>query len=179
MNENNPHKSRSTTRKARTATTSFVVLAIAALGFAFSATPAAAAPVTGPALESAVLKEMNVVRARNNRAPLRMLKTLTRPARAHSRYLLRAGLLSHDSRDGSRFWVRLQKAGFSRSRATGENLVEVGGCNQSTARLAVQLWMKSPAHRANMLDKRFRVSGVGVASTPNCSTTVITADYGS
>ena len=122
---------------------------------------------------------MNLARARNNRAPMRMLNTLTRPARAHTRYLLNAGLLSHDSRDGSHFWTRLHRAGFSPSRATGENLVELGGCNESTARLAVKLWMKSPAHRANMLDSRFNVAGVGDASSTNCDTTVITADYGS
>ena len=61
----------------------------------------------------------------------------------------------------------------------GENLVELSGCNESTARLAVQLWMHSPAHRANMLDKRFHVTGVGVSFSANCDVTVITADYGS
>lgn len=179
MNKNNPHKSSTPNRKARTAATSFVLLAIAAAGFAFSAAPAAAAPVSAPALEAQVLTEMNLVRARHNRGSLRMLSTLTRPARAQSRYLLKAGLLSHDSRDGTPFWIRLERAGFSRTRAMGENLVELGGCNESTARLAVQLWMQSPAHRVNMLDKRFNVAGVGVASKANCTNTVITADYGS
>jgi uncharacterized protein YkwD len=140
--------------------------------------PAAAAPVRGPSLEAALLTEMNLARARNHRAPLRMLETLTRPARAHSRYLLRAGLFSHDSPDGSPFWTRLERAGFPRTRAMGENLLELGGCNDSTARLAVQLWMQSPEHRANMLSKKFRVTGLGVASSADCDITVITADFG-
>jgi uncharacterized protein YkwD len=178
MNGRNPHK-------ARTATSLILLaiaglgFAIAALGFAFSAMPAAAAPIGGPALESAVLSEMNLARARNHRAPLRMLDTLARPAHAHSRYLLNAGLLSHDSRDGTPFWTRLERAGFPRTHAMGENLLELGGCNESTARRGVQLWMQSPAHRSNLLDKRFRVSGVGVATNAGCDTTVITADYGS
>ncbi len=160
------------------ALTVLVGTAIAAAGLAFSAMPAAAAPVRGPSLEAAVLAEMNLARARNHRAPLDMLDTLTRPARAQSRYLLRTGLLTHNSPDGSPFWTRLERAGFPRSRAMGENLVELGGCNESTARLAVQLWMQSPAHRANMLSKKFHVAGVGVASSGDCDTTVVTADYG-
>jgi len=160
------------------ALTVLVGTAIAAVGFAFSAMPAAAAPVRGPSLESEVLSEMNLARARNHRAPLRMVDVLTRPARAQSRYLLRAGLLTHDSPDGSPFWIRLERAGFPRTRATGENLMELGGCNESTARLAVQLWMQSPAHRANMLSKQFHVAGLGVASSADCDRTVITADLG-
>jgi uncharacterized protein YkwD len=152
---------------------------VACLGFAFSALPASADPTSGPDIESSVLSQMNLARARNHRAPLSMLNVLTRPARAQSRYLVSAGLLSHDSRDGTPFWTRLERAGFPRTRATGENLVELSGCNASTARLAVQLWMQSPEHRANLLSKQFHVSGVGVASTANCDTTVITADYGS
>jgi uncharacterized protein YkwD len=160
------------------ALTVLVGSAIAAVGFAFAAMPATAAPVRGPSLESAVLAEMNLARARNHRAPLRMLDTLTRPARAQSRYLLRTGLLSHDSPDGSPFWTRLERAGFPGNRAMGENLVELGGCNESTARLAVQLWMQSPAHRANMLSKQFHLAGLGAASSADCDTTVITADLG-
>jgi uncharacterized protein YkwD len=179
MSKNNPQKTRSATRKVRPAATSFVLLAIAALGFTFSAMPAAAAPVTAPTIESAVLREMNIARANNHRAPLRMLNTLTRPARAQSRYLRKAGLLSHDSRDGTHFRTRLERAGFPRTHSMGENLVELGGCNKSTARLAVQLWMHSRAHRANLLDKRFHVTGVGVSFSANCDVTVITADYGS
>jgi uncharacterized protein YkwD len=180
MSDYNPHKTRSAApQKVRAAATSFILLAIAALGFTFSAMPAAAAPMSAPALETAVLSEMNIARAQNHRAPLRMLNTLTTPARAQSRYLLKTGLLSHDSRDGTPFWTRLQRAGFPRTRAMGENLVQVGGCNESTARLAVQLWMHSPDHKANLLDKRFHVTGVGVSFNASCDVTVITADYGS
>ena len=179
MSENNPQTTRSAPRKVRPATTSFVLLAIAALGLTFSAMPAAAGPVSAPTMESSVLSEMNIARANNHRAPLRMLNMLTRPARAQSRYLLKAGLLSHDSRDGTPFWTRLERAGFPRTHSMGENLVELGGCNGSTARLAVQLWMHSAAHRANLLDKRFRVTGVGVSFSANCDVTLITVDYGS
>lgn len=179
MSKSNPHPTRSAVRKVRRAATPFVLLAVAALGFTFSAMPAAAAQVSAPTMESAVLSEMNTARANNHRAPLRMLSTLTQPARAQSRYLRKAGLLSHDSRDGSPFWTRLERAGFPRTHSMGENLVQIGGCNESTARLAVQLWMNSPAHRSNLLDRRFRVTGVGVSFSANCDVTVITADYGS
>ena len=69
MTKNNPHKTRSATRKVRPATASFILLAIAALGFALSAMPAATAPVTAPTLESAVLSEMNIARAKTTERP--------------------------------------------------------------------------------------------------------------
>jgi uncharacterized protein YkwD len=183
MDTNNPHKNRMALNALVVTVLAGAVIAvvgaiIVVVGFALSGVPAAAAPVKGPSLELEVLAEMNQARARNHRAPLRMLDTLTRPARAQSRYLLRTGLLTHDSPDGSPFWTRLERAGFPLTRATGENLVELGGCNESTARLAVQLWMQSPAHRTNMLSKQFHVTGLGAASSSDCDTTVITADYG-
>ena len=163
---------------ARMAGILLVLCAITALALAWAPLPAASAVTRGPSLESAVLSEMNLARARNKRAPLRAIDTLTRPARAHSRYLLSVGQLSHDSRDGSPFWTRLERAGFPRNRAMGENLVELGGCNASTARLAVRLWMQSPDHRVILLSPRFHWAGLGAASDGDCDTTVITADFG-
>ena len=104
---------------------------------------------------------------------------LTKPARAQSRYLLKAGAALARQPDGSPFWTRLERAGFPRPAPWARTSWSIGGCNESTARRAVQLWMQSPAHRTNMLDKRFRVTGVGVASSADCDVTVITADYGS
>ena len=162
---------------ARMAAALLVLCAIVALALAW-APGGAAAETRGASLESAVLGEMNAVRARNGRSALRPLGTLARPARAHTRYLLSVGQLSHESRDGSPFWTRLVRAGFPKNRAMGENLVELGGCNGSTARLAVRLWMQSPDHRANLLSSRFRWAGLGAVSDGDCHTTVITADFG-
>jgi uncharacterized protein YkwD len=42
----------------------------------------------------------------------------------------------------------------------------------------VRMWLDSPGHRANLLSRKFRVVGVGVASDNDCTTTVLTTDFG-
>jgi uncharacterized protein YkwD len=139
----------------------------------------AGAEVTPPRLEQALLAEMNRVRVARGRRALRPLATLRRPARAQSRDLLRAGELRHESSDGSPFWTRLVAAGFPAGRLMGENLAMVPGCSPASARRTVAMWMRSPGHRSNLLDPRFRWVGPGVAIDPGCSATYLTADYGS
>lgn len=130
-------------------------------------------------IESALVAEMNKARAERGRKPLRMSPTLRRPARAQSRYLLATGQLTHDGPDGAPFWTRLVDAGFPRDRWMAENLAELGGCDASTARRTVQMWMNSPGHRTNLLNPRYRWVGVGSVSDGDCNVTLVTADYGS
>lgn len=139
------------------------------------------APETlGPGrIESALVAEMNRVRGERGRKPLRMSATLRRPARTQSRYLLATGQLTHDGPDGSPFWTRLVDAGFPRDRWMAENLAELGGCDATTARLTVRMWMNSPGHRTNLLNPRYRWVGVGSASDGGCTITLLTADFGS
>ncbi len=130
-------------------------------------------------IETALVVEMNKVRAERGRTPLRVSAALRTPARAQSRYLLATGQLTHDGPDGSPFWTRLVDAGFPRDRWMAENLAQLGGCDASTARQTVRMWMNSPGHRTNLLNPRYRWVGVGSASDADCTTTLITADYGS
>ncbi len=132
-----------------------------------------------PRTEAALLREMNRARAERGRRPLRMIATLRRPARAHSRYLVRTGGFDHDGRGGAPFWKRLFAAGFPRNRTVGENLAMVWGCGSDAARQTVRMWLDSPPHRANLLNPRFRWVGTGSASAAGCSSTILTADYGS
>ncbi len=137
------------------------------------------AQASAPRIESALLAEMNRARTERGRRPLRAVATLQRPARAQSRYLLGQGILDHDGRDGSPFWTRLIAAGFPRGRALGENLAMVPGCGTDAAAQTVAMWLKSPGHRANLLNPAFRWAGAGAASGDDCSSTILTADYGS
>lgn len=137
------------------------------------------ARASAPRIESALLAEMNRVRADRGRRALRPIATLQRPARAQSRYLLGQGILDHAGRDGSPFWTRLIAAGYPRGRALGENLAMVPGCGPEVAARTVRMWLKSPGHRANLLNPAFRWAGAGAASGADCSSTVLTADYGS
>jgi uncharacterized protein YkwD len=137
-------------------------------------------------LDAALLLEINAVRAQHRLAPLRRSSELASAAASHSRSMLSQGYFSHDSADGSSFWKRIQ--GYYPSSGhklwmVGENLVwaspELG------ARRAVELWMRSAPHRANLLDPRWRqvgISSVWSAEAPgayaNQPATVVTADFG-
>jgi uncharacterized protein YkwD len=68
---------------------------------------------------------------------------------------------SHTTPDGITFGQRLQRAGVSYSSA-GENIA-----GNSSAGSAVQAWLNSSGHRANMLNGAFRHLGVGVFRTPS------------
>jgi uncharacterized protein YkwD len=148
-----------------------------------------------PGLERALLREMNVARAEYEVAPLKSKASLHKAARKHSLYLSKLGRLDHDSAGGKPFWTRLVKAGFPRNSSMGENLALVGGCgrpagyvqlrrsqrqtaNASEARRVVAMWLKSPGHRANLLNPDFRYAGAGVTTDSACSATMYTADYG-
>jgi len=158
---------------------------MAACALALGAGPAGAAdePSTDALapgqIESALVAEMNRVRVARGRVPLRVAPTLRRAARGQSRYLVSAGILDHDSADGSPFWTRLVAAGFPRDRYMAENLAELNGCGAEIARRTVAMWMASPGHRTNLLGPRYRWVGAGSAGSGGCSTTVLTADFGS
>ncbi len=141
--------------------------------------PAAEAAATPAQIGRALLAEMNRVRVARGRAALRPVAPLRRAARAQSLHLLRTGTLTHDGPDGSPFWTRLVAEGFPRNRHMGENLAMTTGCEIGAARRIVAMWMASPGHRANLLNPRFRVTGVGAAVGGGCSETYLTADYGS
>jgi uncharacterized protein YkwD len=122
---------------------------------------------------------MNRVRAKRGLRALRARATLTRPARAHSRYLLQRGTIAHEGPGGAPFWTRLVAAGYPRNRTMGENLAMTYGSGLEVARRTVRLWMGSPGHRANLLNPRFRHTGAGVARSADFSMVILTADYGS
>ena len=149
---------------------------IPSTGSAAEATPAAMSPGQ---IETALVVAMNRARSAHGQVPLRVATTLARPARGQSRYLVAAGLLDHDSPDGSPFWTRLVAAGFPGDHMMAENLALLPGCGPDTSRRTVSMWMNSPAHRTNLLNPRLRWVGAGAASSKGCGTTVLTADFGS
>lgn len=153
------------------------LLVTGALGLSTLAPQIAPAANANVRSERAVFAAMNGARARAGLRPLRPLNALVRPAREQSTYLLGLGRLEHDGPDGAPFWDRLVKAGFRSSPTMAENLAMAEGCPQ-TASVIVDMWLRSPLHRANLLSPRYRWVGVGIATTGDCGTTYYTTEFG-
>ena len=123
--------------------------------------------------ESALLTVMNQVRVAHGLRPLRADARLETAARGHSRSMLRTGTFAHGA-----FNVRIRHVGV-RAPKIGENLAWGAGA-YARARMIVQLWLTSPAHRANLLHAGYRMVGVGaVRGTFNGQrgTLMITTDF--
>lgn len=116
--------------------------------------------------EIAVVRVMNSVRATNGVPPLRIGRALSRAARAHSLDMARRGYFDHGP-----FVQRLRRFGV-RAPYIGENLAS--GTEPLPAAAIVRMWLASPSHRQIMLDRGFRLVGVGFAGG---STRLVTADF--
>src|ERR671930_435951 len=166
-----------------------VLLVVCALTLG-AATPAAADPLGGSsntqALESGVLANINTIRQARGLRPLALSTGLSAAARQHSTEMATHGYFEHNSANGTSFDRRIARyypmGGFHYWQV-GENLVYE--CPNLSAGEAVNMWMHSPPHRANLLSRAWReigLSAVHVSSAPGeyqgMPTTVVTADFG-
>lgn len=120
-----------------------------------------AAAVAGAA--DRVLTLVNQERARAGLAPLTIDPQLTTSAQTFSEYMASANFYAHNGPDGSTPPTRMTAAGFPGTGTWGENIAAY----YSDADAVMQLWMASPAHRANILNPAFTQIGIGVAFNPN------------
>ena len=79
-------------------------------------------------------------------------------ATAGCRDMARRRYFSHTTPDGITFAQRIRAQGYTGSRI-GENIA----AGYPTASAVMTAWMKSPGHRANILNCRYTVIGVGSA----------------
>ena len=129
-------------------------------------TPLASGGATiGPG-ELAVVQLINTFRTQNGVAPLLVGPALSRAAQAHSSDMARRGYFDHGA-----FVTRLRSFGV-RAPYLGENIA--AGTRPLAPTTIVRMWIKSPPHRENLLDRSFRRIGVGVAGG---STRLVTADF--
>jgi uncharacterized protein YkwD len=169
------------------------VVGILAAVVAFTASTAApsgyraqASHATLSSLESGVVAQLNQIRAAHGLQPLRLNARLTASADQHSREMTAKGYFAHESADGSAFWKRVERY-YGSSKfgywSVGENLL------WSSAELdpkeAIDLWMQSPEHRANILTARWREIGISAlhahaapGTYNGLDVTVITTDFG-
>jgi uncharacterized protein YkwD len=166
-----------------------VALCVAALCavFAPAALPARAghrAALTS--LETGVLRQLNDIRVAHNLVPLRLSASLTAAATQHSTEMGADGYFEHESVDGTAFWKRIGRWYPASGRgywSVGENLL--WSSPDVDPKAALELWMNSPEHRANILTARWREIGVSAVHVANAGgtykglpVTIITTDFG-
>lgn len=119
-------------------------------------------------IERDVFALLNNARAEKGLPPLEWDDSLAELARMHSRNMANEKFFSHRGQDGSMVDDRAQKLGIFNWRAIGENIAFLQGY-ENPAKLAVEKWMNSPAHRRNVLGEKWTESAVGVAMGPDGS----------
>lgn len=133
----------------------------------------------------ATLCLLNRVRARHGLPQLRLSPKLSRAARRHSRDMVRHRYFQHNSRDGRSPFTRMRATRYvprGASWTLGENIGWGSGPLAQPIAL-VRAWMHSPPHRANILSRRFRDVGIGIApgapvDTRGRSGATYTTDFG-
>jgi uncharacterized protein YkwD len=112
------------------------------------------------AMERSAFQKTNQARVENGLSPLAWDAELCRLARAHSQDMARQGYFAHETPDGLQLKDRARAMGIARFRVIGENIAYNKGYDDPGA-FAVERWMNSGGHRANMLYVGFQASGIG------------------
>ena len=106
-----------------------------------------------PVIEANILRESNTLRG--NRPTLVRVPSLDRAARQQAQAMARKRQLSHSAASGT-----LRSRTGARGRI-GENIARVPDPS-ARGSVFVDLWQRSRGHRRNLLDRKFRKTGIGV-----------------
>ncbi len=118
-------------------------------------------------VREAVFCLVNRERMRHGEAPLRPNTRLRRAAQQHTKSMVAAGYFEHDGPGGATPLSRMRSVGYISSSTRGYEIGENIGWGTlwlATPRAIVAAWMASPGHRANILDRRFRDTAIGVSA---------------
>ena len=143
---------------------SSIISATASLGAAASAAPASFGDAS--AIERRAFEKTNEVRRKNGLPPFVWDADLCRMARLNSENMGRRGYFSHVTPDGSRLRDRARAVGILHFSTLGENIAYTQGYDDPGA-FAVERWMVSPGHRANILYNGFQASAIGSFVSPD------------
>jgi uncharacterized protein YkwD len=162
------------------------ILLVVLAGLALALPAAATAGSRDTALETGVLQEINAVRQQHGLAALTVSAKLTAAAVQHSTEMGADGYFAHESVDKSAFWKRLQRWYPNKGWhywTVGENLL--WSSPDVSPSSAIEMWMNSPEHRANLLSKSWHeigLSAVHFDAAPGAygdqPVTIVTADFG-
>jgi uncharacterized protein YkwD len=146
------------TTGAATAATTAALLPL--LTLAPAQTQFAQAQTAGPStltMETAVFNQINAFRATQKLPALKLNSTITTQARNHSTTQAKTKVMSHNG-----FQTRVNEIGKTISwRGAAENVAYNSGYSDP-ATVAVNGWIKSPGHLAN-IKGNYNLTGIGVA----------------
>jgi uncharacterized protein YkwD len=134
-------------------------------------------------IRRAILCLHNKVRARNGLPPLSENLRLQRAAHRHTRDMVAGRYFEHTAPGGATMVDRIVRARYVRvdeGWMLGENLAWGTG-SLGTPRGALEAWMDSPGHRANVLKRGYRELGVGVVArvpVSDAAGATYTVDFG-
>lgn len=112
------------------------------------------------AIERRAFEETNLIRTQNGLPALTWDADVCRLAREHSAHMSREGYFSHTTPDGKRLRDRVRLVGIGQYRVVAENIAYNQGYEDPGA-FAVERWMLSPKHRANILSPEFQSMAIG------------------
>lgn len=119
-------------------------------------------------IERRAFEQTNLVRAQNGLPALKWDADVCRMARDHSESMSLQGFFSHTTPDGKRLRDRARLVGILTFSVLAENIAYNQGYEDPGA-FAVERWMLSPKHRANILSSEFRAMAIGSYVAPDGS----------
>jgi uncharacterized protein YkwD len=111
--------------------------------------------------EQLVFILINRKRAEISLPPLSWNERAAQAARLHSKNMSLLNFFSHTGLDGKNVADRVELFGLKSWRMVGENIAYNRGYGNPVERV-IESWMNSPSHRENLLNKRWRETGVGI-----------------
>lgn len=133
-------------------------------------------PGANAGLEDAVIARVNQIRATGaicgTKAmppvpPVAAHDAFRAAARGHAKDMATRNYFDHNSPEGKGPADRIRAAGWLNPGYSGENIA----AGNPTAEGTINQWLKSPGHCENMLDKDFKMIGVGYFQNPGAKYT--------
>ena len=125
-------------------------------------------PVEPNDIERRAFEQTNIMRVKNGLPPFEWDSDVCRAARIHSELMSRQGFLSHVTPEGLGLRDRIRAVGITKYVVLGENIAYNQGYDDPGA-FAVERWMLSFKHRANILSPEFRAMAIGSFVAPDGS----------
>jgi uncharacterized protein YkwD len=149
-----------------------ILIPVALFGTVAVASPAEAAAPTTVQMQTDIAYWTNQWRAKVGCGALRLDVNIARAARNHSAWMARTGTFSHVGSGSSSFVTRVRATGYS--APLSENIA----WGYRSGAEVVNAWMKSPGHRANIVNCKAKSVGVGAVYAAN-GNPYFTQDFGS